>query len=158
MIIFVDREDTRPLLSSHDSASNQTVKCAGGGGRKCTNYSALCCFCSQKICQSLRSIPWILLHELEVAQRMRKIPGHASTSWWLTTIPKLLQTFVSSLLVVYLINVLLLTSNHNSVNTLGPCPANTWPCNDGIQCVNITLRCNSVLDCSDGSDEGAICS
>jgi hypothetical protein len=38
------------------------------------------------------------------------------------------------------------------------CPANTWPCSNGIQCINSTFKCNSIIDCSDGSDEGAICS
>ena len=65
---------------------------------------------------------------------------------------------------VYLLSALLLLRGPSfgggvgSVAAAGPCPANTWPCADGIQCINVTLRCNSVLDCSDGSDEGAICS
>ncbi len=24
------------------------------------------------------------------------------------------------------------------------CPLNTWLCNDGIQCINATLRCNTL--------------
>ena len=38
------------------------------------------------------------------------------------------------------------------------CPSNTWTCNNKFQCINATLRCNSVVDCDDGSDEGVTCS
>ncbi len=39
-----------------------------------------------------------------------------------------------------------------------PCPADKWPCLNGIECIDLTSRCNSVVDCGDGSDEGTSCS
>ena len=38
------------------------------------------------------------------------------------------------------------------------CPTDKWACSNGIECINATSRCNSVVDCGDGSDEGAFCS
>ena len=38
------------------------------------------------------------------------------------------------------------------------CPSNTWTCDNKFQCINSTLRCNSIVDCDDGSDEGVTCS
>ena len=52
---------------------------------------------------------------------------------------------------------LILYTNFIIISSLN-CPANTWACNNGQQCINSTSRCNSVVDCSDGSDEGSSCS
>jgi hypothetical protein len=29
------------------------------------------------------------------------------------------------------------------------CPANTWPCNNSVQCINITQKCDGKVDCQD---------
>ena len=60
---------------------------------------------------------------------------------------------IDSYLIIY-ISLFLFVTIHN-VYTL-TCPANTWPCNNGIQCINSTSKCNSIVDCSDGSDEGLL--
>jgi len=58
----------------------------------------------------------------------------------------------------HLISIIFLFITIHNIYTL-TCPANTWPCNNGIQCINSTSKCNSIVDCSDGSDEGiATCS
>jgi hypothetical protein len=39
-----------------------------------------------------------------------------------------------------------------------PCPPNTWTCNNTIECINSTQRCDGIIHCTDGSDEGSGCS
>ncbi len=41
---------------------------------------------------------------------------------------------------------------------IAACPPNTWQCADGVECINETLKCDNVNHCSDGSDEGSVCS
>ncbi len=45
----------------------------------------------------------------------------------------------------------------NSVSAID-CPVGKWTCSNGIECIDLTSRCNSIVDCGDGSDEGTSCS
>ncbi len=60
--------------------------------------------------------------------------------------------FALSLLVVLVVFAQL------AFTQLVTCPANTWMCNNSVQCINATFKCDNILHCSDGSDEGTICS
>ncbi|CAF0941452.1 unnamed protein product, partial [Brachionus calyciflorus] len=46
---------------------------------------------------------------------------------------------------------------YKEVGELNVMPIGFWPCNNGIQCINSTLKCNNIIDCEDGSDEGTFC-
>ena len=54
----------------------------------------------------------------------------------------------------FIVLILLLNHNLNALN----CPENKWACSDGVQCINSTSKCDSIIDCVDGSDEGVSCS
>jgi hypothetical protein len=58
---------------------------------------------------------------------------------------------------IFICITLLFLFLHGQVNALN-CPENKWACSNGIQCINATSRCDSIVDCVDGSDEGALCS
>jgi hypothetical protein len=63
---------------------------------------------------------------------------------------KLLKKYDLLYIMYIFIFLLLIINQLDALN----CPENKWACNNGIQCINITSKCDSIIDCSDGSDEG----